>query len=145
MIIYWVVLISSLFNCFAILQGEANSCYMKSWNEERMKEKRNGKGLEGCLSGQKDYPFGLFGDAWGTLIWLHICSDPWTEQPGGLQSMGWQTVRHNRVTITLVFAVIHTIHLLTLTATPYSIPKPHPVLHPKLHSILKPRWGLRIT
>ena len=28
---------------------------------------------------------------------------PWTEEPGGLQSMGSQTVRHNSVTNTFAF------------------------------------------
>ena len=28
---------------------------------------------------------------------------PWTEEPGGLQSMGSQRVRHNRVTDTFTF------------------------------------------
>ena len=29
---------------------------------------------------------------------IHTCEIPWTEEPGGLQSMGWQRVRHNSVT-----------------------------------------------
>ena len=30
---------------------------------------------------------------------------PWTEKPGGLQSLGLQRVRHNQVTLTLLFHV----------------------------------------
>ena len=26
---------------------------------------------------------------------IHARKIPWTEEPGGLQSMGWQRVRHN--------------------------------------------------
>ena len=28
---------------------------------------------------------------------------PWTEEPGGLQSMAWQRVRHNRMTNTFTY------------------------------------------
>ena len=27
--------------------------------------------------------------------WILACTIPWTEEPGGLQSMGSQTVRHD--------------------------------------------------
>ena len=37
------------------------------------------------------------------LIW----EIPWTEKPGGLQSMGWQRVRH-QVTNTFTFTNEHT-------------------------------------
>ena len=30
---------------------------------------------------------------------------PWTEEPGGLQSMGWQRVRHNWVTNTFTYHI----------------------------------------
>ena len=36
----------------------------------------------------------------GILAW----EIPWTEEPGGLQSMGWQRVRHNLAT---EYACIH--------------------------------------
>ena len=40
-----------------------------------------------------------------TLIWSSILAwrIPWTEDPGGLQSMGWQRVRHDRVTNAFTF------------------------------------------
>ena len=33
---------------------------------------------------------------------------PWTEEPGGLQSRGAQTVRHNRATNTYIHTYTHT-------------------------------------
>ena len=33
---------------------------------------------------------------------------PWTEQPGGLQSMGSQRVRHDRATNTFIFSLVAT-------------------------------------
>ena len=38
-----------------------------------------------------------------TLAW----KIPWTEEPGGLQSMGLQRVRHNLVTSLSVFSFMH--------------------------------------
>lgn len=43
----------------------------RAWGEGEW----SGKGLEGCLNEPKDDLFGLVGETWGILIWLHIASD----------------------------------------------------------------------
>lgn len=144
MIIYWIVLISQLIQLLCSSAGRTKQLLHKElkWREDEGKEEWKrirrmpewAKRLSICfvwrcirhsdLAAYSQWPMDRA--AWGAAV-------------HGV------TVQHDWVTITSVCAVIHTIHLLTLTATPYSIPKPHPVLYPKLYSILKPRWGLRIT
>ena len=46
---------------------------------------------------------------------------PWTEQPGGLQSMGLERVRHNRVTKAFFPLVILMHSQVSLTTLPYHL------------------------
>ena len=41
----------------------------------------------------------------GVAVYSHIlsCETPWTEEPGGLQSMGLQRARHNWVINTFIY------------------------------------------
>ena len=45
-----------------------------------------------------------------TLAW----KIPWTEKPGGLQTMGWQRVRHNWVTLHFHFVLCFKIFILII-------------------------------
>ena len=38
------------------------------------------------------------GEGNGNPLQYSCLENPWTEEPGGLQSIGWQTVRYDRVT-----------------------------------------------
>ena len=46
----------------------------------------------------------------GKPLQYSYLENPWTEEPGGLQSMRWQRVRHNWATNTFTFMVIITIY-----------------------------------
>ena len=46
---------------------------------------------------------------------------PWTEEPDGLQSMGSQRVRHDRVTNTFVHFIVIFLLLFLKSITPFSL------------------------
>ena len=50
---------------------------------------------------------------------------PWTEEPGGLQSMGSQRVGHNLATSLSVFHIVWEIRLVSLNLFIHLIPGPH--------------------
>ena len=52
-------------------------------------------GDTGSITGSGRSPGGGHGNA---LQWILACRIPWTEEPGGLQSMGLQRVGHNLLT-----------------------------------------------
>ena len=69
---------------------------------------------------------------------------PWTEEPGGLQSMGLQRLRHDRVTNTHTHIHVYILRLLSITSY-YKILNIFPVLYSKalllmffMHSSLYP-------
>ena len=53
---------------------------------------------------------------------------PWTEEPGGLQSMGLQRLRHDRVTNTHTHIHVYILRLLSITSY-YKILNIFPVLY----------------
>ena len=57
------------------------------------KESTCNAGVLGSIPGLGRSPGGGHGNPHSILAWR----SPWTEEPGGLQSMGLQRVRHNRV------------------------------------------------
>ena len=61
------------------------------------KESTYNAGYLGLIPGLGRYP----GEGMATHSSIRACRIPWTEEPGRLQSMEWQRVKHNLATLTL--------------------------------------------
>ena len=64
-------------------------------------------GSKGSIPGLESSPGGV------TVTYSSVlsCTNPWTEKPGGLQSMGSQRVRHDKVTNTFTFIITDKMYL----------------------------------